>query len=100
MLRDALEAGWFKPETLANAVVSVKDYKPTVLILSEDQFQRYVNALTIHPTGAWLQGELRKVGIHRLIWAEYLKDNEFELTSEESWKKLFDESDIETLTLK
>ena len=97
MLRDILEGGWIDSEDLAQAIASIKDYKPTVLVLPEDQFRRYVNAMYLHGHGPWLISEFRKLGINRIIWAEYLKAREFELTSEESWQKL---GDIETLTIK
>jgi hypothetical protein len=100
MLRDVFECGWIDFKTLTDAVASVINFEPTILVTSHDTFLRYINVFSLHGEGKWVEIELRKLKIHRIIWGDYLKDNEFKLSSEESWKKLSDEDDIETLTLK
>lgn len=91
------DGGWIDFAFLKNAVESVTNFQPTVLVISHDQFTRYLNAFYLHGYGIWLKNEFRKLKINRLIWAEYLPDGEFELTSEASWVKL---GDVETLTIK
>lgn len=96
-MSDILEGGWIDFNTLRGACSQVTTFKPTVLVVSHDQFNRYVNAFYLHGHDFFLKNEFRKLKINRLIWAEYLPDGEFELTSEVSWTKL---SNVETLTIK
>ena len=96
MLTDILEGGWIPENELKIAMLDCS-FSPTVLVTSHDQFIRYFNAMTVHSTASWLKSQLRELGINRILWGEYLKDNEFELTSEKSYKALG--YDVESITI-
>lgn len=104
MLHDVFEAGWIPFDRLDQAIKTVKEqetYEPTVLVVSHDMFDRYVNAIGLHPTGTSVGFHLRKVGITNIIWGTWLKkDHEFELTSERSLQNVLkNQPDLEMLIL-
>ena len=86
---------------LQKAIAAVKRFKPAVLIVSQDQFNSYVLAsIGMHFESRWLFDELRKLGIKRIIYADYLENNTFEFTSEDEFQRLQQMyPDLETFTL-
>lgn len=98
MLRDVFEGLLPDYEFLKTCIGQVTKFKPTILVVSQDQFTRYKNTIYLHGYAGYLRSNFIKLGIDRIIYADYLPDGEFELTSEESYQNLGYE--VETLTFK
>lgn len=85
-MNNPVDGGWIEFEVLKNAVVSVSKFKPTVLVVSKTVFDRYAYSIAdFYGHSQFLKKNLKDCGIGKIIWASYLKDNEFELSSEDSY---------------
>lgn len=97
-MRNPLDGFLIKAEFLTKCVNEVKKkdkYNPSVLVLSEGDFNGLVMATHLHGYSHYFVNACRKLGIKRVVWAEDLPDGEFLLSSGEGLPK-----DIETLTIK
>lgn len=82
-----LDATWIDEKDLKRAISSIKKFVPSVLVTTEDQFNGYAYAFNVHRM-VGLKKSLLELGIKRIIWAEYMPDRNFELTSEASYQNL------------
>src|SRR5690349_18767364 len=99
MLKKNLAGGWIHEEDLESAISEIKNFIPSVLVITENQFNCYANLFHFHETiSIAVADKLRTLGINRIIWAEYMPEGQFELTSEESYQKL--PYEVESITLK
>ena len=96
---DILDGVFFDIQELERAIAKVKKqnkYDPTILVTSQQLFDRMTLGAVAPPVAFSLK-QIGRLGIRRIIWAEYLTDDEFELTSERAYQAL--QYRVETLNL-
>ena len=62
-------------------VLAAGKYVPSVLILSEDDFQGIIWAISMHGYNYHIINNYKKLGINRVVWAEDVEDGDFLLSS-------------------